>query len=62
VHRARHRGLLAAHENAIPVQAHDDRDERFKRRQILIELTENAQWIDGSSELKNFFAADLLDG
>jgi hypothetical protein len=60
--RARHGTLLAANEHAISVQSHDDRNERFKRREVLIELTENAQRIDRSSELENFLAGDLLDG
>ena len=54
--------LFSADEHTISVEPHDDRDQRFKRRQILIVLTENAQRIDGSSELENFFASDLLDG
>jgi len=62
VHRARHCRLFPADENAIPVETHDDRNERFKRCQVLIVLTENAQRIDGSAELEYFFAADLLDG
>jgi hypothetical protein len=60
--RARHGTLLAANEHAIPVQSHDDRNQRFKRCEVLIELTENAQRIDRSSELENLFASDLLDG
>jgi hypothetical protein len=62
MHCARHCRLFAAHEHTVSVEPHDDRNQRFKRGQILIELTKNAQRIDGPSELEYFFAADLLDG
>jgi hypothetical protein len=60
--RARNCRFFAAEKYSISVEPHDDRNQRLKRRQVLIVLTENAQRIDGSSELENFFAADLLDG
>jgi hypothetical protein len=54
--------LLAADEHTVSIHAHHDGDKCFKLREVLIELTENAQRIDGSPELEDFLATDLLDG
>ena len=61
-HRTRHRSLFAADVNAIAVQPQDDRDQSFKRSEVLIVGAERAQRIDGRSELENLLRAGLRNG